>query len=125
MKPDGLQDNYYFGGGASESSVTLLVIAILICGCVLLLGLKRKYMILPFLCCAFLVPFSQVVVILGLHLQVYRLLILVAWIRIIWSAFISKSDPFPERLNALDKVFLSWALCNAIMYSLLWHVLGA
>jgi hypothetical protein len=125
MRPDGLQNNYYFGGGPAESTVTTLVVGIFILTCILLLVVKRKHMILPFLCCGFLIPFNQVIVIFGLHLQTSRVLILVAWARIFWSAFLCRQDPFPENINALDKVFVCWGLCNAIMYTLLWHDIGA
>lgn len=124
MRPEDLQDNYYFGGGATETAVTPLVVGLLVLACILLLFIKRKYMVLPFLGCGLLIPVSQVVVIFGFHLQAARVLILFAWARLFWSAFLSKQDPFPE-MNAVDKVFASWAVCNAILYTILWHAVGA
>jgi hypothetical protein len=125
MRPEGLQDNYYFGGGVADTTVTALVIGILVVACILLLVLRRKYMIVPFLCCGLLIPFSQVIVIFGIHLQATRVFIMVAWARIFWSAFVSRKDPFPDNANVLDKVFVYWALCNAIMFTILWHDVGA
>jgi hypothetical protein len=125
VRPDGLQNNYYFGGGAAESTVSLQVVGILVLACILLLVLKRKHLMLPFLCCGLLIPIGQVVVIFGFHLQAFRVLILAVWVRIFWSAFLLRKDPFPDNLNALDKVFACWSLCNAIAFTLLWHDVGA
>lgn len=124
MTPDGLEQHFYFGGGTS-TNITPAGICILILGCLAILVVKRKWLIAPFIAVTLLMPIGQVVVVLGAHLSIWRFLIFLAWIRIAWTAFISKSDPYPGPLNLLDKVFLGWAVCNSIAYSILWSDVGA
>ena len=124
MTPDGLEEHFYFGGGTS-TNITPLGICILILGCVAILVVKRRWLSAPFLAVTLLMPIGQVVVVLGAHLSIWRFLIFVAWIRISWLAFITRKDPFPGPLNLLDKVFVGWAVCNAIAYSILWSDTGA
>jgi hypothetical protein len=124
MTPDGLEKNLYFGGGG-DTSISLIGICILILASLLILVLPRRYMIVPFLVASLLMPNHQSIVILGAHLMISRMLIFVAWVRIAQRAFLTRRDPFPSPMNVLDKVFISWAVCGAIMYTLLWHVVGA
>jgi len=124
VTPDGLGDNFYFGGGSS-TNITPLGIWILILACLLILLLKRRWMFAPFIVADLLMPIGQVIVVLGAHLSIWRLLIFVAWIRVAWIALITKKDPFPGPMNLLDKVFTSWAICNAIVYTILWSDFGA
>jgi hypothetical protein len=124
VTPEGLQEHFYFGGGSS-TNITPLGICILVLACLLILFLKRKWMLAPFVSVTLLMPIGQVIVVLGAHLSIWRFLILVAWIRVSWIAFITKKDPFPGPLNLLDKLFVSWAVCNAIVYTILWSDTGA
>ena len=125
MTPDGLDQNFYFGGGATESSVTFVALILLLLGLLLMFFLPRKRILLPFFLIGFLIPNSQVVVIPGAHLAVYRILLLAIWVRIFVSTKLTRRDPFEIQMNALDKVFLAWSICNAIMYTLLWREVGA
>jgi len=87
--------------------------------CLLILFLKRKWMIAPFVAVTLLMPIGQVIVVLGAHLSIWRFLVLVAWIRVCWIAFITRKDPFPGPLSLLDKIFVAWAVSNAIIYTIL------
>jgi hypothetical protein len=124
VRPDGLEEHFYFGGG-SNTNITPIGVCVLILGCLLILILKRKWMIAPFAAVTLLMPLGQVIVVFGAHLSIWRFLILVAWIRVAFSAFIARSDPFPGPLHLLDKVFAGWAVSNAVMYTLLWSDFGA
>lgn len=125
MRPDGLEDNFYFGGGARETSLTVITLILLCIGVVLVLLLPRKRILLPFFVIGFLLPETQVLVIPGMHLAVYRILLFVIWIRIIFNNWLTRRDPYSIQMNSLDKVFIAWALCNAVTYSLLWLAVGA
>lgn len=125
MGPDGLENNFYFGGGATETSLTSVTVILVILGVLLVLLLPRKRILLPFFVIGFLIPGSQVVVIPGAHLPVYRILLLAIWARILVNKWLTKRDSFAIRMNSLDKVFLAWALCNAVTYTLLWREVGA
>jgi len=125
MRPDGLQDNFYFGGGATETSFTPITVFLLCVGVILVLSVPRKNILLPFFVIGLLIPGSQVLVLPGMHLAVYRIMLLAIWIRIIFGKWVLRKDAYSIQLNALDKVFIAWALSNAIMYSILWHEVAA
>jgi hypothetical protein len=125
VNPDGLEANYYYGGGRSESFVTPLSLCIFVAAALLILLLPRKYATVPFLVAGILLPMGQTVVIGGLHLYLLRLLILIGYGRVIWAGFLTRRDRFPGPLNPLDKIVLLWACCNAITYTILWGAVGA
>ena len=125
MRPDGLQENFYFGGGATETSFTPITLILLCLGVILVLALPRKRILLPFFAIGLLIPGSQVLVLPGMHLAVYRIMLVAIWLRIIFGKWVLRRDTYSFRMNALDKVFIAWALSNAIMYSILWHEVAA
>lgn len=125
MQPDGLEPNFYFGGGATETSLTVITLILLCIGIALVLLLPRKRILLPFFVLGFLIPGSQVLVIPGMHLAVYRILLFAIWIRIVLNKWLLRRDTYSLQMNSLDKVFVAWALSNAITYSLLWMEVGA
>jgi hypothetical protein len=117
MTPDGLQSNYYFGGGG-DTLITPAGLVIFLVGVCLILTLPRKYVIVPLLAVGLLTPLGEKIVISVFHLMIYRLIILVGWIRIVCRR--SSAEPIVPRLNKLDKAFLAWAVANAVMYVFLW-----
>lgn len=124
MKPDGLVDNYYFGGGG-DTLVTPLALCVFFFASVLMLVLPRKYAVVPFFLAGLLITVRQQIVVAGLHLMIYRLLILIGWVRIVWSSLLTKREPFLRRMTSLDKVFVAWACSNALMFTILWGESGA
>ena len=112
--------NYYFGGGDDATSATPLAILVLLIACILVLALPRKHAFVPFLVAALFLPLHVVVLIGTLHFNATRILVLVGWLRLL-----IRSDRFPGRLQMFDKIILASALCNAVMYSLLWQSFGA
>jgi hypothetical protein len=125
MTPDGLEDNFYFGGGATTSHFTAVALILLVLGVLLVVLLPRKRILVPFFMIGLLIPGSQVLVMPGMHLAVFRILLLAIWIRIVVRKWVLRTDAYTIRLNALDKVFVAWALVSAVMYSLLWFDIGA
>lgn len=124
MRPDGLVDNYYFGGGG-DTLVTPLALCVFLLASGLMLVLPRKYAVVPLFLAGFLITVREQIVVAGLHLMIYRLLILVGWVRIVWFSFLTKQDSFPRRMNLFDKVFIAWACSNALAYTILWSESGA
>lgn len=115
-----MPDNYYFGGGASESFITPLAGIILFIAIVLIFGLRRKWLIVPFLAAGVLLPFNIMVVVFGVHFQALRIVLLACWLRILL-----RRDIQVPRMNLLDKAVLFWALSNAVFFCLLWTAMGA
>lgn len=111
-----MPENYYFGGGGA-TLVTPLSLVVLGTTLVLLALLPRRYVIVPLLASALLIPLGNQIVVSGVHFMTYRLVLLAGWMRI--GSGILRERRFP-RLNRLDKAFLVWALASALIYTLLW-----
>jgi hypothetical protein len=124
VRPDGLVDNYYFGGGG-DTLVTPLAFCVFLLAAGLMLALPRKYVVAPFFLAGFLITVRQQIVVVDLHLVSYRLLILVGWLRMLWCSLLTKRDPFSRRMNSFDKVFVAWACSNALANTILWGQFGA
>jgi hypothetical protein len=124
MTPDDLQANFYYGGGGSTDATVLSMVVIAI-ACLLVLILKRRYVIAPFLFAAILVPNNQRIYLAGLNLHLYRILLLCLLLRLVWAVLLTKRDRPERRANPLDRAFVRWAICNAVMYSILWAAFQA
>jgi hypothetical protein len=114
-----LPKDYYFGGGGDTFAPPLAIVILALAG-ILILALPRKYAIVPFLIAVMLIPMGVTVVIASLHLQGVRLLVLVGLVRLL-----ARGERFPGRLTVFDHAVLYSAICNAVMYSLLWREVGA
>jgi len=115
-----MPDSYYFGGGVGDSFVTPLSLVALLLAIFLILWLPRRYVLVPLLAAGILLPFGISVVVFGLHFPALRLILAAGWLR-----FVVRRDLKFPRLNSIDKVFLFWALSNAIIFTILWRDLGA
>ena len=105
-----------FGGGATD---TVLGPFVLVCTIFLLSVISlipRKYIVAPLLFGLILCPSGQALFVGGFHLYVIRILILVAWIRLLASKA-SGNKIWVER-NAIDKVFFFWAVFRALTFVL-------
>jgi hypothetical protein len=122
--PEKLQDQMLrFGGGADSTTLTSGTAAFVGLAILLLLLLPRRYMVVPFLFVSLFIPYSQVMVIGGLHFYISRILLPVGWIRVLGG-----KRPEGEgrlRLNGLDKAIILWAFTDVICATLLWGTWGA
>jgi hypothetical protein len=107
-----------FGGGG-DTFLTPLGIALLLLACILILAVKRKYMIVPLLFATILIPISEQIVVFGLHFTSMRILIACAWLRL--GPYIIKK----LRLTWLDRTLIAWAISGAVTFSLLWLSVSA
>jgi hypothetical protein len=114
-----MPENYYFGGG-SETFVTPLALAGLLVAIVLILGVPRRYALVPLLVAGLLLPSGVTVVVAGLHFQAIRLVLAAGVLR-----FFLRRDIKMPRWNTLDKLVVLWAFSNAVAFSILWGSLGA
>lgn len=94
-----------FGHGASGSVLHPVVAVALLVAIVLMLWKPRKYVIIPFLLCAFLVPRGQELMIGGAHLYTRLILSAAGFIRVVKGGF-----HLAGGFNVIDKVFVIWAL---------------
>ena len=106
MKPE----NIDFGGGVRETILHPAVAVAAVVTIVLMLVLPRKYVVIPFLLCAFLVPRGQQLYVAGMHWYVViRLLMLAAFVRLARAKF-----QVAGGLNGIDKAFILWAICRGV-----------
>ncbi|MBN1795983.1 MAG: hypothetical protein JW804_04860 [Sedimentisphaerales bacterium] len=92
---------------------TLIVTLVLV---VLTFVLPRKHIISTFAVAAVFIPVDQRILVGGLDFPVLRILILVAFLRILASG-----EKLSISWNRLDKVLAAWALCGAIVYIIKWR----
>jgi hypothetical protein len=115
-----MSDRYRFGGGAAETALSPVVLVAMIVGILLIFLLPRKFLIVPLLLIIFLVPLNQTLVLGGVHLFVARIVILFGVARLFTATFTSKGGVLAGGFNTIDKVFLCWALSQALAFMLLY-----
>lgn len=115
-----MTEHYRFGGGASETTVSPLVLAALLVGIVLIVFLPRKKIIVPFLLIGILCPPGQTVVIGGIHLFVVRILILFGCLRMM-TIRLTGAKVLVGGLVGIDKAFSGWAVSHAVAFMLLYR----
>jgi hypothetical protein len=107
-------EHFRFGGGASGTILHPLVAVVMVLVAILIMRLERKRMITPVLLALFLIPNGQVVVVAGVHLNVYRIILLFALAR--WA--ILRRTSAPRKLTQIDRLVTAWALSLFIIYCL-------
>ncbi len=110
-------ENIRFGGGALDSVLHPLVAFAVLVAIILILCLPRKYVIVPLLLAILSIPYGQVIVVMGLHFTMDKVLVLVGLVR--WART-RKSWPPTGGFNSIDRLFVLWALSLWIMFSLQW-----
>jgi len=109
--------SHTFGGGASASVLSPIVLIVLLAAVVLIWALPRRYIVVPFLFAIFLTPGGQQLYIGGVHWFAARLLILAGLIRLAVLRSKLRSSIFAKGLNSADKAFLYCMLCEAVCVS--------
>jgi hypothetical protein len=112
-----------FGGGATSSILHPVILVAVVLVAALTFFLPRKYVIVPLLLGILLTPAGQNIYI-GVHLYVFRILILIGWGRLL-SSKRSSGGFLPGGVIILDKVFLVWATYRALAVILLFGQFGA
>jgi len=110
--------NYKAFGGGGETTMNPLALAILIAGLLAMCLLPKRFLLIPFVLLALLMPGEEQIVILGLHFSIMRVLIVGAWCR---CAFYLKC----HKLTLLDMMFIAWVITSTCAYTLLWEDVGA
>jgi len=96
---------------------TLIVTSVLI---ILTMTLPRKWVLLPFVMAACIVPSNQRIIIANLDFTTLRFCVLFAMFR-----FCIRNEVRQIRWNAFDKLVLTWAVAGAIVYILQWKNMSA
>jgi hypothetical protein len=108
--------NIRFGGGAAETTIHPVVLGVLILSIALIIGLRIKYLVVPFLLTVLMVPLGQEFVIGGTHFTVMRIMIVLGLLRCASAKRWSVAGGFGD----IDKAFLLWAFSYALAFVLLY-----
>ncbi len=108
-----------FGGGG-ETTLHPAALGALIAGVLLVLLLRRRYVVIPFLSFALFLPLQQQIVLAGAHFTAGRILILVGWSRLLWDWRLGSVAVRPVRLSAIDRALLWWVGASVLTFVLLW-----
>jgi len=81
----------------------------------LILAVPRRWIMLPFIFGACLIPTDQAVIIVGLDFNVIRILVIIGVLR-----FLLRSEIRNIKWNYFDVMVLVWIFCGTIIYSLQW-----
>src|SRR5260370_35631947 len=106
--------SHFIGGGATDSILSPIVLVVMLVGILLMLVLPRRFVIVPFLLCTFLIPIGQQVYAGGVHWLVGRILILAGLLRISISRATSKGNVLAGGYNSIDHAFLWCVLCESL-----------
>ncbi len=79
---DQLQDQMLrFGGGGDTTTLAVGTAIFVVITILLMFLLPKKQAIIPYIFVSLFIPYSQVVMVGGLHFNVYRILLPFVWIR--------------------------------------------
>jgi len=117
--PEAPDQSHAFGGGASDSAFSPIVLAAMVITIVAVLILPRKYQLVCFLCFICLAPAGQQIYVAGVHWFLSRLIILVAWGRLLAGKFSPKKD-LAGGLTSIDKYFFYCFVIQAVCVSLIY-----
>ena len=118
-------DHYKFGGGSSETVLhPLVLISMLLC-IALMFRLKRRQTLVVFLISTFLIPAGQQFVLGGVHLFVFRLIVLAGLIRMLKVKSSGTKRLLGGPWNSVDTAVSLAVLVHAVAFSLLYLDLGA
>jgi hypothetical protein len=118
-------EHLYFGGGAGDTVMHPAVAAAMIITIMLILGLPRKHVIIPFFLCAFLIPLGQMLVLGGVHLFVLRIVVLFCCARMLFAKFSNHARLFRPGLTSVDTVFTLWVMFRALAFLFLFSLQSA
>lgn len=102
--------------GEEATNISLLGLCFILIMGFLVLFLPRRSVFIPFIITACYITSGQQVLIWGFHFYAIRIVILIAWIRLI-----VRGEIFALRLNSIDKVFIWWCVVGFIAAALLWQ----
>jgi hypothetical protein len=104
----------------SATSIGPLFLIAAAAALLLMFVLPRKYVLAPLLVLSMLVPAAQVVMLGPFHFGSFRILMIGAWIRLLWQRYISDRQPSVQ-FCAVDKLVILYTLTCLVCYTLLWQ----
>lgn len=111
-----------FGAGSSQTILHPLVLVAMVIVILVLLVAPRRQAIIAFLCGAMLIPLGQEILVGGVHVFVYRFIVVAGLLRMVRF----KQTPlFAGKWNSVDTAFSVAVVSHAIAFTLLYKDSGA
>lgn len=101
---------------SDATSLNLLGLCFILTVGLLVLTLPRRFAFIPIIITTCYITYGQQLNILGFNFTALRLVILVAWIRLL-----ARGEIRAIQLNSIDKVFIWWLVISLIANMLLWQ----
>ncbi|MGH9738298.1 MAG: O-antigen ligase family protein [Candidatus Acidiferrales bacterium] len=116
--------NIQFGGGAAETVVNPVVLAVVLLAGLLIIFLPRKKAIVPLLLAGMLIPINQILMIVGLHFPMMRALAVFGIARMAWAKISGTDKIFSGGMSGIDWALIILAVFSTIDGALLWQSQG-
>lgn len=88
--------------------------------CLSILVVPRKYLLLPFIAAACIIPMDQRIIVVEMDFTSLRFCVLAGFIRLFL-----RGEMRPIQFNHIDKLFFAWLIAGAIIYVLQWQSFDA
>lgn len=95
-------------------------LVITVCLCLSILVVPRKYLLLPFIAAACIIPMDQRIIVVEMDFTSLRFCVLAGFIRLFL-----RGEMRPIQFNHIDKLFFAWLIAGAIIYVLQWQSFDA
>lgn len=118
-------ENYKFGGGATDSILHPIVLVAMIVAIVLIVLVPRRYLVAVFLPSTFLIPAGQQLFLSGIHLFVFRIIVLTGLFRMLWVKMSSQERVLENSWNSVDTAFFLSVVLHVTAFTLLYMVKSA
>ena len=109
----------YGAGGQSNLHPAILIALVL--AIVLILLLPRKYVVIPLLLLSIPIPSAQMLMIGAFHFQLFRILIVFVWIRMIWQRYVKEGKTSEIHFNVVDISVIAYSVVYVLAFTLLWQ----
>ncbi|MBI5685374.1 MAG: hypothetical protein HZC54_09840 [Verrucomicrobia bacterium] len=104
----------YLEGVGEATTLNALSFTMLLVASLLILFLPRRYAVLPLLMVCCYMTLGQLLVIMGLHFPIFRIIIFAGWLRVLM-----RGEFLGLRFNKLDRVFIWWVVVSVVAAVLL------
>jgi len=108
-------------GGEGNTNLNPVILIWVLLAVLLILLLPRKYVIVPFFLTALPIPIGQVLIIGGVHLSMFRLVIIFSLCRVLANRIQGAASSHKIHFNPIDKAFLWYCIASVITFTLLFQ----
>ena len=112
--------HWRYGGGATNSVLHPMVLVAMLVTILAILLLSRKIGLGAFLFSTFLIPGGQQILVSGMHVFVFRIIVLVVLIRAIHASASRRVSLLSGGWNSIDSVFFLWVCFHVVTFVFLY-----